>query len=179
MTDNGNYKKKTVNCSARCQKALNEKYFYLYDLEYEEKFHKLNGIAISVFNHWLSKGEAKDLIEGSSPEESDKRYSVHKRFNYFLVENYRCLTYKFRGKLNRRFAKFKEFTSLEQSRRFVDPSTSGLSNKYRFSLVIPEFNAVYFEGSDYTNYLYSDSPDNLSILSGKAKDLGLFTLPLE
>lgn len=161
------------------QKALRNKYFYLYDLECGEKIPILSGVAISVFDHWLSEDESTDMLINNSIEEVGQRVEKHRSFSQFLVGNYSCLTYKFKGKLNHRIAVFKKFTSLESAKSIVDPEVKNLCNRYKFSLVIPELNALYFEGSDYTNYLYSDSFDGLSVLLNKAKELGLYSLPLE
>ncbi|GLS24622.1 hypothetical protein [Marinibactrum halimedae] len=170
-------KRKILNCDKLKQKELREKYPFLYELECGENSGNLHDIAISIFDHWLSEDEAVNLLgDVSAGGEVESRVAPHRNFNHFLVSSYESFTYRFKGKLNHRYVVFKKFKTLGAAKDYVEPKIESVSNRYKFSLIIPELDAIYFEGDDYTNYLYSSNPNNLSLLLSKAQELGLYGL---
>lgn len=132
--------------------------------------------AISVFDHWLTRGEAKPLLENVSDIEAIKRNNIHMNFNKFLCRKTNCLTYKIKGRGNKIRPVFKRFLHEESLYNYIKPQSGCVSSRFLFRLVLPELSALYYEGWDNTNYIYFRDEKWVDMFLDWAKTSDLYIL---
>lgn len=118
-------------------------------------------VSISIFDHWLSQDEARlhlgDVDEVTQFENNKKLHkfvcSLTSQFDSYLV--------KFKGRRHNRVS-FRKFTSNSAREKTLTLQHSEAGNQCRFVLAIPELDALYFEGWDFTHHIYSPNKFEMS-----------------
>ena len=128
----------------------------------------VSGLAVSVFDHWLSEDEAREHLAHVPPAEQARRDGLHARFAQLVLAQTEALTYVWRGRRKDR-AVFRRFTDVEAPRTGQRP----------FRLVLPAWQAVFLEGWDDTHSVFSTSPETVQQVKDCAAACGLFVLPME
>ncbi len=98
-----------------------------------------------TFNRWLTREKSMDLLADLDRNEIERRTSIFDEFNQLLLEKTEVLTFRFRG-MNGDKPKFKSFVSKQAQSSYIRQTDMGM-----YKTVLPELNAVYFEGYDDTN----------------------------
>ncbi len=143
-----------VNLNKHRQRLLAEQFPDVLGLESCSGNFGYKRIAISVFDHWLSRSEANELLNNIDAAERERRNKIHRFLNEKIISSTSCLTYKIKGRLRKRHPIFKRFANSRSASNYVKPNDNSISSNYYFRLVLPELEAIYYEGSDDTNYLY-------------------------
>lgn len=164
-----------VNASIREQKELSEKFWFLSDLECEGDIEGLVKLPISVFDHWLTEDEASTFLQNESDETKVERNRALHDFSCSLLDKYDCLTYRFKGRVKERVV-FKRFLNKKAANKYVEQSPTECSSRFQFRIVFPEISAVYFEGWDYTNYLYFSESKYISEIRSLVKEKKVYSL---
>lgn len=130
---------------------------------YEQKF-------ISVFNEWPKPEKFIDSLVNESIF-----YERHRRFNFFLVENYNCYTLRFKGRRKEQLS-IKEFCSTESAKIYVQPSAYNVPGHCYFNLLIPEIQAIYFENFDFANCMLFLDNELINGVLSQCEKYDLFAL---
>lgn len=158
------------------QKKLAALFPSIMEVNADNDGHGYKKIAVSVFDHWLSRLEASDLLADVSSEEQAHRDELHYSLNKKIISLTKCFTFRVRGRRGKEYVIFKRFVDSSAAHRYVKPSDGFTSNKFFFKLVLPEIQALYFEGYDGTNYLYYEDDGLLVDLLKWIKEEGLHVL---
>lgn len=134
-----------LNVSKQRQKELEAQFPNLIDLVQVNETTEYTYLAVSIFDHWLTREESMDLLADLDRNEIERRTSIFDEFNQLLLEKTEVLTFRFRG-MNGDKPKFKSFVSKQAQSSYIRQTDMGM-----YKTVLPELNAVYFEGYDDTN----------------------------
>jgi hypothetical protein len=144
----------------------------LLNLTYGEESTKYKKLAISVFDHWLSRTEAEIFLSNVSKEEQHKRDKLFRNFNQLLLEKADLYSFHFIGK-KYDILRFSKFVSNQKALNFLMPKGLRGSSLNHFKLVLPEMKAVYFESYDDTNILYYQDKSLIEELIAWVGETGL------
>lgn len=150
-------------------------------LELEKQFPNLMGgdwddcisIGISTFDHVLTWDEFVELIDEASPADTKRRYSVFDSFNHLLIDKFDVLTFRY-NQIGRKKLIFKGFTSISAAVNYLTHT-----DRENYQVVIPELNAVYYEGHDDCNCFYVDSEEAKEQVVSLLKGTGLHVLSVK
>ncbi|ODB33487.1 hypothetical protein BB427_22230 [Pseudoalteromonas sp. BMB] len=162
--------RKFLNVSKQRQKALEKQFPNLIDLAQVNEMKGYTYLAISIFDHLLTRDESIELWGGLDTNEIIRRASKFETFNQLLSEQTEILTFRFRG-LRGDKPKFKSFLSQQVQSSYLRQTDIGM-----YQVVLPELNAVYFEGYDDTNVIYLQDPSVRPIIESCAEKVGLHCL---
>lgn len=144
----------------------------LYDYEEPDEYKK---ISISVFDHWLERGETEGEVDNVSLERQNEQDQKLSTFCLALVENNESYIIKLRGKRKDKVT-YRAFTSVEATKICVKAQPYNIGERWRFVLALPQLEAVYFESSDFTHHLYYKNIEKISELTNLVKNKGLYVL---
>ena len=162
--------RKFLNVSKQRQKVLEAQFPKLLDLAQVNETKEYTYLAVSIFDHWLTQEESMELLGDLDENEIEYRASMFDKFNQLLSEQTEVLTFRFRG-INGDKPKFKSFLSQEAQSSYFRQTDMGM-----YQAVLPEFNAVYFEGYDDTNVFYLRDLSVKSFIESCANKVGLHCL---
>jgi len=127
-------------------------------------------VAVSIFDHWLSREESMEYLSNLSHEEIERRGQVFDCFNQLLINNTEILTFRFKG-ISKSRPQFKNFSSQKVLSDYLRQT-----DIWMYETVLPELTAVYFEGYDDTNILYLRDLAHKPTIEKWAKEVGLHCL---
>ncbi|MBU77784.1 MAG: hypothetical protein CMK63_12415 [Pseudoalteromonadaceae bacterium] len=159
-----------LNVSKQRQKELEAQFPNLIDLVQVNETTEYTYLAVSIFDHWLTREESMDLLADLDRNEIERRTSIFDEFNQLLLEKTEVLTFRFRG-MNGDKPKFKSFVSKQAQSSYIRQTDMGM-----YKTVLPELNAVYFEGYDDTNIFYLQDLTVKSFIESCASKVGLHCL---
>lgn len=166
--------RKLINLSKQTQKKLLSQFPDILKVNACEDGHKYKRIAISVFDHWLLEDEALKLLNNINEEEQKRRNDLLYAFNKVLFDRTLCFTYRFKGR-NKNHPVFKRFVDKNAACCYVKPNGE-MAGKFLYKLVLPELEALYFEGWDNTCHLYFKDKKTVNNLIEWVKESGLYML---
>ena len=167
--------RKLINLSKKEQESLFLQFPHILEIDACEDNHEYKKIAISVFDHWLLEDEVLTLLNYVNEEEQRRRDNLHYIFNKILFDRTICFTYRLKGRYKNHLV-FKKFTDKIAAYAYIKPNSNFVPSKYLYKLVLPQFDALYFEGWDDTCYLYFKNEKLLDTLVDWAKESGLYIL---
>lgn len=168
--------RKWINLDRKKQESLKLLFPNLLGVNRCDENHGYEKIAISIFDHWLSNDEGNLLLQNVSKEEQKRRDNLHFLFNKSLVADTETYTFSFKGKWSKKHPVFKSFRDTKYLHEYVKPNDNYISSRFYFRLALPEMNALYFEGSDDTNYLYFKDKSLLADFLKLVEASGLYVL---
>jgi hypothetical protein len=176
--------RKFVNVNKNRQQALSKKFPDIENLGCDDQTEKYEFVAITVFDHWLTRDEAeKSFGSQISKEDQEKRNSSFMRFRELLFNETEVLTYRCKGKGRNEFVSFKAFTSINAGLEYTYPTISNVGfhkaggpHGRFFQVVLPSIDAVYRENYDDTNLLYYKNKSTLEVIEKLTEACGLFCL---
>jgi len=139
--------RKFLNLSKNRQVELNTKFPDLFKLYCVDETPHYNKVAISVFDHWLTREEFQE--DYPDQEEKLRRDKLLHNFAKVMSQNTEVLNFKFKGKWERCLPSFRKFNSQE---------------------------AVYFESWDYTNIFYIQNDNVIPQIKKWANESGVYCL---
>lgn len=164
----------------RCLPALKQK-------QLREQFHgfdrwpvtEVGGVfeqfAVSVFDHWLSEEEAyKELNDVPSGVQFQYDARLH-RFACAVASELKAYLVKWKGR-QKQIMTFREFTSAQARDKCLEPLPYRCSMYGRFVVVLPEIDAAYVEGWDFTHHISFRNRSKAAALERLALEHGLFVL---
>lgn len=162
--------RKFINVSKQRQKALVEQFPSLVELAAGDNCESYTYLAVTIFDHWLSREDAEELLFNQPESEYARRRLMFQKFNLLLAEQTELLSLHFKG-LNQDKPMFKAFTNSQLQNDYLTAS-----DRHMFTLALPLINAVYFEGYDDTNVFYIKEPSARSFIESIATQAGLHCL---
>lgn len=141
------------NLSKSRQKELSIQFPDLYKLVCFEETPHYSYLAVSVFDHWLTREEGSALLENVSEIEQEKRNSALYSFSRMIASETEVLNFKFSGKWRSCSPLFRSFSSEQAKLEYLKPAIS-VPEKRFFQVLLPEFGAVFLENWDDTNILF-------------------------
>jgi len=144
--------------------------FPVLDTDGYEKLDEWNFLAITVFDHWLSRDDAIRYIDNCTPDEQKHFECKWEKFNELLASNLSSYLVKYRS-LDR--VVFKEPKSTELLIKRL-----GLINENQpfITIALPEQRAVYEQYDDNTHLLYFECQDKIKPLLEIIEKSGLYAL---
>lgn len=137
------------------------------NIDYKIKF-------ISVFDHWLTRNEFEIEMENSNDETTLLlRRENLKSFVIKLFESTKTYSWKFKRK-NRFF--IYPFLSINQILNKCNFENQNWQTGNRYVIIIPEFEAIYKEGWDWSCELYFKDENKIQPLIKLVENSGLFIL---
>lgn len=122
----------------------------LYKLQCVEETPAYTYGAVSFFDHWLGRKEARELLENVTAEIQKQRNNALHIFSKKIASEFEIFNFKFNGKWRSCHPLFRHFTSTKAAHDYLAPTTCHSSSGF-FRIVIPEINAVFLESWDDTN----------------------------
>lgn len=166
--------RKFINLSKHRQKELNSNFPELFKIYGAEDSSHYKRIAVSVFDHWLTREEFQN--DYPSREEHLQRNEALYNFAKVMAANTEVLNFKFKGKWDKCYPCFRKFGTQEAMLDYLQPAGDNDSSDKFCKLVLPEFNAVYFESWDYTNVFYIQNDSAISEIKKWASEAGVYCL---
>lgn len=167
----GNLMRALGNCSKKEQKALLDKFDTLLDVVKEHESGEYEQSSISFFDHWLSRDEAIKHLDNVSLNKQVRRDTLLHEFCSKLASETEVKFVKFRG----RYRNKPVFKNIK-SNRALYPEPYNIGERWRFVLVLPELNAVYCEGCDFTHHIYYPKFQDLSLIYKVANQCGVHVI---
>ena len=110
-------------------------------------------LAVSVFDHWLTRDEFDSYLGNVSDEEQKQRNEALYSFSKKVINGTRVVNFKWAGFKNKQGPKFRSFTSEESKFEYFSPAVD-YSNKPLFLSVLPDLDIIFLESWDDTNIMY-------------------------
>ena len=135
----------------------------------------ISHISISIFDHLLSLDEARSMltnVDDFTRSENDQK--LHK-FVCTLTSQFDSYLVKFNGRRHNNIS-FRAFTSDGAREKTLLPQHYEVGDKWRFVLAIPELEALYFEGDDFTHHFYSYRKLDLSKIEPLFDECGVYPI---
>lgn len=145
--------------------------FPVLDTDEYEKLEEWSFLAITVFDHWLSRDDAIRYIDNRTSDEQKNFDSKWEKFNELLASNLSPYLVKYRS-LGR--VVFKEPKSTEL---LIKRLGLFIEKQPFITLAFPEQKAVYEQYYDNTHLLYFESQDKIKPLLKIIDKSGLYALP--
>ena len=164
-----------LNLPPARQSELSGRYNWLKDVHECERDRDVRVASISVFDHWLSRTEACELLERVSPTEQARRDALHAAFCAALKEKTEVISFAFRGRRKDRIV-FRKFISKHALASYLTPHGGKLLTHRQFHVVLPEFGCAFYESWDDTNHLFFKGTELPSLIAELAKQNGLHVL---
>lgn len=157
------------------QRLLQAQFPELLELAEEGAAKGFYQLAVSVFDHWLSAEEAIAEIDEVSLGSQQGNNAKLAAFARHLASRNQCYLVKFKGRYRKQVV-FKEFVSQEKRDRWLTPLPHDVGDNWRFLLVFPQLEMVYFEGSDFTHHIYLKEKNGQRVIGAAAADAGVYLL---
>ncbi|BBM02533.1 hypothetical protein [Microbulbifer sp. GL-2] len=145
--------RKFINLNKSKQEALLKQFPGLQKIIEVEPPDKYTFLAVSVFDHWLSREEARMLLDDVSGAEQKKRNEALYSFSKKLLKETEVINFRMAGKWSHSKPKFRRLTSDDAAFDYFKPAVSETSKRF-FNVVIPELGVVFLESWDDTNVMY-------------------------
>lgn len=168
-------KRRLLNLPRLRQSELRLRYPWLKYVDENEHPCKVQILSISVFDHWLSRDEACELLENVSQAEQARRDAMHAKFCALLIAGTTALSFVFRGRQHDCLA-FRKFTSQEALSRYCTPNGGRTLGHRQFHVALPDLDCVFYESWDDTNHFYFVQPTAENAISEWAQQSGLHVL---
>ena len=157
------------------QKSLNRCFPEILDLCRNVETPSYEHASVSVFNHWLTVDEAKDSFDSLSTEKSNEYNRRLHGFCTSIAKSTECYLVKLLGKKKDKVT-YREFTSEGAIEQALAPSHHMIGNRFRFILIFPGLESVYFEGWDFTHHFYFKKEESINMLIAIAHEHKLHIL---
>jgi len=168
-----------ISLPLNTQKALRAQYKDAYEaLEHMYDTGILKGIeqvSVSVFDHWLSFDEAMAQLSGiNASTQYEYNRKLHK-FACLLSDSFECYLVKYKGRYSNKVT-YRKFTSDKAREDTLWPQDYRVSERHRFKLIIPELDAIYYEGDNFTHQIYFANGNKSQQLTESLEKSGLHLL---
>jgi hypothetical protein len=110
-------------------------------------------LAVSVFDHWLTRDEFYSYLGNVSDEEQKLRSAALYSFSKKVINGTRAVNFKWAGFKNKQEPKFRRFTSEKSKLEYFLPAVD-YSNKALFLSVLPDLDIIFLGSRDDTNVMY-------------------------
>lgn len=157
------------------QVKLREQFPDLLKLAQSEDTPNYHYLAVTVFDHWLSRDEANQLFENVPAQEQSRRNNALYTFSKKLASEADILSYKFCGRWANSKPKFRTFMSESFKLEYLAPAIAEANKKF-FNVVIPELAMVFMESWDDTNIIYLRDKSIKGKLVDWADECGVYIL---
>lgn len=158
------------------QELLSAQFSDLLCLDRHENVLAYERLAFSVFDKWLNADEARELLNEVKSSEEKRRYELLNRVNIEIANTTECLTYEVVGDDASSRVNFIKLLGADALSNYFKQSNHSSSSRFHFKIVLPELDALYYEGFDFTNYLYYKDRRLVESLIESVQELGLHVL---
>jgi len=158
------------------QISLREKFPDLAKLCAVEETEAYTYMAVSVFDRWLGQEDSIKHLSDVSKEEQQKRDSKFNKFAKKLINNTEIMNFTFKGRWGSEMPQFRKFTSDTAKEKYLMCTSNNVSSSRFYQVVLPEFEAVYFESWDDTNVFYLRNPEHADLIEKWVTECGLYRL---
>ena len=146
-------------------------------LEIGESNNLYSSLAVSTFDHWLSRDEAEVLFD-ISEEEQLQRNEDHFEFCKLLFKNTEVYDLRYKKRRNKEHHIFRKFTNFESFEKRVD-NDSWFHGFSFYILALPKYEAIYHQNYDDTQILYYRDRDKLTEFMELVKKANIHILEMK
>ncbi|GLQ32702.1 hypothetical protein [Litoribrevibacter albus] len=132
-------------------------------------------LAISVFDHWLTRSEFYEHLVDVSDKEQDIRNQALYSFSKKVISETQVLNFKWARSKGKQIVKFRDFTSREAKFEYFLPAVSE-SDKNFFQSVLPDLGIIFLENYEDTNIMYLKDISVKPKIEKWASESGVFCL---
>ena len=157
------------------QIELGEQFRWLPSLNKNEKRPDVQVISVSVFDHWLSREDACELLENIPIEEQMRRNGLLDAFCKTMISNTEVLSFAMRGR-SKDQAVFRTFKSKEVLADYCKQNGGKLFKHRDFHVVLPELDCAFYESWDDTYHFFFTSPGIEEVAQDWAAESGVYIL---
>lgn len=166
--------RKLLNVSRNRQKELASVFHWLRGV-HENFDGSAQILSVSVFDHWLTREEANVLLERVSPQEQQRRNSLHAAFCARLAAETEVLSFTFRRRRQDQLV-FRSFALPAALLFYFTPNGGRTLGHRQFHVVLPQLGCAYYESWDDTNHFYFSANTDMTHVSQLASECGLHVL---
>lgn len=167
--------RRLLNLNRAQQIEIGDLYPWLKKVDENDKPEAVQCLSVSVFDHWLSRDEANQLLENVSASEQASRDALHAKFCALVVAETEVLSFTFRRRNHDRLV-FRRFTSSTDLATYCTPGGGKALGHREFHVVLPGLRCAFYESWDDTNHLFFMGSSPMSVISDWAKRSGLHVL---
>ena len=167
--------RKFKNLSNQEQVKLREQFIDLEKKLAQKDISEYTYLAISVFDHWLTREEFDSHLFNTSVEEQKLRNKALYSFSKNVVESTRVVNFKLCGLKSKQKPLFRSFTSEKAKLDYFLP-VIGSSGKSFFLSVLPDLNVIFIESWDDTNIMYLKDKSVKPLIEKWAAESGVYCL---
>lgn len=168
-------KRRLLNLPRTSQNELCRQFLWLKALIEDERPDHVQVLSVSVFDHWLSREEACELLEDVPPFEQKRRDALHADFCKALVTATFALSFTFRGRKDNRLI-FRKFTSETALVNYCTPHGARTLKHRQFQIALPDLDCVFLESWDDTNHIFFTETTAIPLVQRLARENGLYVL---
>ena len=132
---------------------LRRQFDWLADVHVGEVPHGVHTLAVSVFDHWLSRADACALLENVTLDEQKRRDELLTSFCAHMAQNTEVLSFTMRGR-NKDRCVFRYFESAVDLANYCQANGGKLLKHRHFHVVLPELGCAFYENWDDTYIFY-------------------------
>ena len=132
-------------------------------------------LAISVFDHWLTKEEFDYHLVNTIDEKQNLRNEALYAFSKKVMSNTKVVNLKWGGLKGKRRPLFRSFTSEQAQLDYFLPAI-GSSGKPFFLSALPDLNVIFIESWDDTNIMYLKDESVKPLIKKWAAESGVYCL---
>ena len=163
------------NVSSEKQIGLQNQFSAIDDLFDDFDKYGYQRASISVYDHWLTREEAEEELD-KVPNIKQQAHNIRlHKFCCTLTDEISAYLVKFKGRYKSKVV-FKEFLSTPGREKSLIPLEYNYGDKWRFVLVFPSLDLLYFEGSDFTHTFYYKDLEQIKPIAEIAKRHGVHVL---
>jgi len=166
--------RRLLNVSRNRQQELQSIYPWLHSV-HEKEDTDVQMLFVSVFDHWLTREEACDLLERVPPNEQSRRDVLHANFCARVVRETETLYFIFRRR-HQNLLVFRRFTSNAPLLAYCTPHGGRTLGHRQFHVALPELRCAFYEHWDDTNIFYFTDSIGMQRIAEWASDCGLHIL---
>jgi hypothetical protein len=148
-----------------------------YLLLHEEERKSYFSLAVSTFDHWLTRDEAEVLFD-ISEEEQIKRNTGHFKFCELLYKETTVYDIKCKKRRKKNHHHFRKFSNYSSFKKRVDNDSYFQGHNF-YMLALPDYEAIYHQHYDDTQILYFRNPEKIKPFRELVKQTNLHILEME
>lgn len=167
--------RRLMNVSRTRQRELAAQFSWLHSVHENEKREDVQVLSVSVFDHWLSRDEACNLLENISDDEQERRNALLENFCAKVTGSTEVLSFFMRGRKKDKSI-FREFKSKEILANYCKPNGGKFLKHRHFYVVLPEWRCAFYESWDDTYHFFFTSPGIEEVAVDWAAQSGVYLL---
>lgn len=168
-------KRRIANVSRTLKRDLADRFPWLMEVDNGEHGAEVQIISVSVFDHWLSREEACEMLENIPPQEQARRDALLADFCSRMIAATEVMSFVQRGRASRRMI-FRKFLSNDVVFAYCRPHGGRIFGHRHFHVLLPELGCAFYESWDDTYHFFFTRAGIEEAAGVWARESGVFLL---